>query len=264
MRLRILGISLLLVVFASCKSDFERVRLSGDTQLIYDKGIALFEKGEYQKAQTLFELIINSFRGQKEAEDLYFKYAYTHYHLKNYILASYYFKNFSTTYSLSTLKEEADFMAAFSNYRMSPQFRLEQSFTQKAIDGLQDFVNTYPRSERVAECNQLIDGLRAKLEKKAFAEAKLYYDLRQYQAALHTFENLLKDFPETKDAEFIRYLMVDAAFAWAENSVVDKKAERYEKTLEFARLFRAKYPSSTYSEELSRTESETRKALNTI
>ncbi len=262
--MRILGISLLLVVFASCKSDFERIRLSGDTNLIYNKGIALFEEGEYQKAQTLFELIINNFRGQKEAEDLYFKYAYTHYHLKNYVLAAYYFKNFSTTYSLSTMKEEADFMAAFSNYRMSPKFRLEQSFTQKAIDGLQDFVNAYPKSERVPECNQLIDGLRAKLEKKAFAEAKLYYDLRQYQAALHTFENLLKDFPETSDAELVRYLMVDAAFAWAENSVVSKKAERYEKTLEFAKLFRAKYPQSAYSEELTRTESETRKALNTI
>lgn len=264
MRLKILGISLLLVVFASCKSDFERIRLSGDSDLIYKKAIALFDEGEYQKAQTLFELIINNFRGQKEAEDLYFKYAYTHYNLKNYILAAYYFKNFSTTYSLSTLKEEADFMAALSNYRMSPQFRLEQSYTQKAVDGLQDFVNTYPKSERVPECNQLIDGLRAKLEKKAFAEAKLYYDIRQYQAALHTFENLLKDFPESRDAERVRYLMVDAAYAWASNSVIDKQVERYEKTLEFAKLFRAKYPKSEFIEQLAKTESETRKALNTI
>ncbi len=264
MRMRILGFSLFLLVFTGCKSDFERIRLSGDTTRIYNKAIELYDRGEYQKSQTLFELIINNFRGQKEAEDLYFKYAYTHFHLKNYILAAYYFNNFSTTYSLSTLKEEADFMAAFSNYRMSPQYRLEQSYTQKAIDGLQDFVNAYPRSERVPECNQLIDGLRAKLEKKAFSEAKLYYDLRQYQAALHTFENLLKDFPETRDAELVRYLMVDAAYAWAKNSVVDKQAERYEKTLEFARLFRVKYPNSQFIEELARTESETRKALNTI
>ena len=125
--MRLLGVTLFLLVVAGCKSDFERVRLSGDTNLIYQKGITYFEKGDYQKAQTLFELIINNFRGQKEAEDLYFKYAYTHYHLKNYVLAAYYFKNFSTTYSLSNLKEEADFMAAFSNYRLSPQYRLEQS-----------------------------------------------------------------------------------------------------------------------------------------
>ena len=264
MKMRLLGVTLFLLVVAGCKSDFERVRLSGDTNLIYQKGIALFEKGDYQKAQTLFELIINNFRGQKEAEDLYFKYAYTHYHLKNYVLAAYYFKNFSTTYSLSNLREEADFMAAFSNYRLSPQYRLEQSYTVKAIEGLQDFANAYPRSERVAECNQLIDGLRAKLERKSFEEAKLYYDLRQYQAALHTFENLLKDFPETRDAQKIRFLMVDAAFAWAENSVVDKKAERYEKTLEYIKLFRNKYPSSEFDDDLARTESETRKALNTI
>ena len=58
--------------------------------------------------------------------------------------------------------------------------------------------------------------------------------------------------------------MVDAAFAWAENSVVDKKAERYEKTLEYIKLFRNKYPSSEFDDDLARTESETRKALNTI
>ncbi len=264
MKIRILTLLLVVAAFAGCKSEFERVRLSGDVDLIYQKGLEYYEKGDYQKAQALFELIINNFRGRKEAEDLYFKYANSHFYLKNYILAAYYFNNFKTTYPLSTLREEAEYMAAYANFKLSPIYRLDQSYTIKAIEGFQDFVNTYPKSERLAECNRLIDGMRAKLEQRAFAEATLYYDLREYQAALQSFENLLKDFPETKDAERIRYLQVDAAYAWAANSIKEKRKERFEKVTEYIKLFRNKYPKSEFASDVKKTESLTRNAIKML
>lgn len=249
------------VLLWSCKSEFERVRVSGNIDLIYKKANELYDKGEYLKAQTLYELVVNNFRGKKEAEELHFRFANAHYQLKNYILAAYYFKNFSTTYPLSTLKEEADYMAAFSNFSMSPIHRLDQSYTNKAIEGFQDFINTWPKSARVAECNRLIDAMRQKLERKAFDEAKLYYDLREYQAALKSFENMLKDFPETKDNERIRYMMVEAAYSWASNSIRDKRTERYQKSLEYIEQFRRKYPKSKYSFNIDKTEEQTKSAL---
>jgi hypothetical protein len=36
-----------------------------------------YEDEEYQKAQTLLELIISSYRGKKEAEEIYYKYSFT-------------------------------------------------------------------------------------------------------------------------------------------------------------------------------------------
>lgn len=256
---------LILLFFAaslwSCKSDFERVRVSGNIDLIYKKANELYDKGEYLKAQTLYELVVNNFRGKKEAEELHYRFANTHFQLKNYILAAYYFKNFSATYPLSTLKEEADYMAAFSNFSMSPIHRLDQSYTHKAIEGFQDFINTWPKSARVADCNRLIDAMRQKLERKAFDEAKLYYDLREYQAALKSFENMLKDFPETKDNERIRYMMVEASYSWATNSIRDKRTERYQKSLEYIEQFRRKYPKSKYSFNIDKTEEQTKSAL---
>lgn len=264
MSLRLLLPLVLTVFLTGCKSEFERVRLSGNVDMIYQKGVDYYEKGEYQKAQTLFEIIINNFRGKKEAEDLYFKYANTHFFLKNYLLSAYYFNNFTTTYPLSNLKEEAEYMVAFSYYRLSPIFRLDQAYTRKSIDGFQDFVNNHPRSERVEECNRLMDILRAKLERKAYEEAKLYYDLREYQASLQSFENLLRDFPETRDAERIRFLMVEAAHAWAANSIREKRQERYEKALEFIQVFRNKYPGSSYKEDLRKIETLTQTALKNL
>lgn len=240
----------LIVALGGCKSEFEKIRSSGEPDLHYQKAIEYYEEGEYQKAQTLFELVISSYRGRKEAEDIYYKYAYTFYYLERYILAAYYFNNFSQTYGGSDYKEETDFMAAYSQYKMSPNYRLDQTYTQKAIDDLQLYINTYPLSERVNECNNLIDELRKKLEQKAFYEGMLYFDLSQYQSAVQVFENLLKDFPETNNVSNVRYQIIKSLYLLAENSVVTKQKERYEEVIEKGEEFLEKYGNETIANEV--------------
>lgn len=237
-------------LLCSCKSEFEKIRTSTDIDKMYASAVQYYDKEEYQRAQTLFEILINSFRGRKESEDIYFKYAYTFYFLGNYTMAAHYFKNFATTYSASPKKEEADFMVAYSNYQLSPTFRLDQSNTEKAIDEFQLFINTHPESERVAECNKLIDEMRAKMELKVFDEGMLYFNLREYQSAMHTFENMLKDFPETGDSEKIRYMILKAGFLLSENSIVDKQLERYTDVKDKSEEFMDRYTQSPYIGEI--------------
>jgi len=239
-----------LFFLTSCKTEFEKIRTSGDSDLMYKKAFEYYEAEEWLKAQTLFEQVLGSLRGKVESEQVYFNYANTHYKLKKYLLASYYFKNFSTTFGNSDLKEEAEFMSAYSNYRISPTHRLDQDATMKAIDGFQLFVNNYPESEKVEECNGLIDELRRKLEKKAFAEGELYYNLTQYQSAKHSFENLLKEFPESPDIEKVRFMIVKSSYLLAENSIYSKKKERYEEAVKAYELFVEKFPKSAYKKEL--------------
>jgi outer membrane protein assembly factor BamD len=112
---------LFLVIFiSSCKSEFERVRTSSDAELILNKAFEYYEKEKYQRAQTLFDLVLTTVRGDARAEKAYFQYAYTHYHQKQFLLAAYYFKNFSNTFLNSPYREEAAFMSAYSNYLLSP------------------------------------------------------------------------------------------------------------------------------------------------
>ena len=191
----------------SCKTEFERLVESSDVPTLLKRAGEYFEAGEYQKAQTLYEGVLGSIRGRTESEQSYFNYAYTHYYLERYTLASFYFKDFANKFLNSQHREEADFMSALSNYRLSPSYRLDQSFSQKAIGNFETFVNTYPQSDRVAECNRLIDQMRVKLQKKAYAEGELYFNLREYESAVASFENLLKDFPETSDAEKVRLMI---------------------------------------------------------
>jgi outer membrane protein assembly factor BamD len=248
----------------SCKSKFEKVRTSGDADLILNNAFAYYDKGQYQRAQTLFDLVINTLRGSDKAEKAYYNYAYTHYHLKQYLLAAYYFKNFSSTFVNSPFREEAAFMSAYSNYQMSPVYRLDQTNTSTAIEEFQLFVNLFPQSSRVEECNKLIDEMRRKLEEKAFAEGELYFNLRQYQSAVISFDNLLRDYPESGDAERVRYLVAKADFLLSENSIVEKKEERYNETITRCDDFLEKYASGKYAKEIKQIRKQSEDALKLV
>jgi outer membrane protein assembly factor BamD len=232
-----------------CKSEFEKIRTSGDAALLLKKADEYYGKKDFIKSQILYELVMPSYRGRPELEKMSYRYSYTHYHQKSYTSAEYYFKNYGNTFPTSTFREEVDFMAAYCHYKLSPTHRLDQDNSQKAIDGLQTFANTYPRSERVKQCNTLINELRKKLEQKAFEEGKLYYDIRQYQASTQSFENLLKDYPETADAEEIRYLILRGNYELASNSVYDKQLERFRNVVSKYEDFKNKFPRSKFQKE---------------
>ena len=241
---------LLCVLLSACRSEYETIRTSGNPEAILAKADEYYEAEEYQKAQSLYELSIAPFRGTADAEKIAYRYAYTYYYTKQFVLASYYFKNFATTYGGSTLKEEADFMSAYSNYRLSPIYRLDQSYSAKAIEGFEEFANRYPESERVSESNRLIDEMRAKMETKDFESAKLYMDIRRFESAQRSFENVLKDYPETKRGEEIRYLMAKAQYQYAVLSFATRQFERFQKAEELIENFLGRYPDSDYADEL--------------
>ena len=253
-----------MVLGTSCKSEFERVRTSGDPAVMLGRADTYFAEEDYLKAQTLYELVISSFRGKQEAEQIAFNYAYTYYYLEQYILGAYYFKNFSDTYGASRYKEEAEFMNAYSNYKMSPTFRLDQSYSLKAIDAFQEFVNQHPASERVGECNRLIDEMRLKLEIKDYEAAVLYFDIQQYQAAIRSFENLLIEFPDTRRAEEIRYMTARSAFLLAQRSFVEKQEERYLDVVKRADAFLARHQNGDYASDVQKMLSDSQKRLKQL
>ena len=238
------------VFISSCATEFEKIRGSNDAKLILEKGHQYFDEGDYAAAQSLYELAIQTYRGRAEAEKLFFNYAYTYYYLGEFITASYYFKNFASTYYNSEKREEADFMSAYANVRMSPNHRLDQTYSEKAIEGLQEFINKYPYSDRLAECNKIIDELRLKLEQKSFEQGLLYYNMGQYQAANQSFLNTLKDFPGSKNEDETKYLLIKANYNLAINSILDKKEERLQETISLCNKYKDRIKNRNYRKEV--------------
>lgn len=237
------------VVFTSCKSRFEKLKASTDVAKKYQEAIRLYNKKDYSKALVLFDDLVQRYRGRAESEDLYYYYAYTNYKLKDYLSARYHFKTFSDTYPSSPKAEECRFLAAYCFYLDSPNYSLDQENTYKAIESLQLFINLYPKSERVAEASKLIADLREKLERKSFENAKLFLDIGDYQAAVIAFKNSAKDFPDTKYAEEMEYLSIQAQYLYAKNSLETKQEDRYNEAIEEYDRFVERYPKSNYATE---------------
>lgn len=234
----------LLIAVSSCKSSFEKIRTSNDPEKILIEANKFYDDEKYMNAQILYEIILPYYKGKKEADDIYYKFAYTYYNLKDYLVASHYFKSFASSFANSPKKEEALYMTAYSEYMMSPNRKLEQSQSEKAIEDFQIFVNTYPSSDRVEKCNQLIDELRQKMEEKEYDQGQLYYNLGRYVSAVVAFENMLKEFPETKKEEDVRFMILKSSYNYAKNSVLEKRIERYEDTISKYNSFIKRYPQS--------------------
>ncbi len=245
----LLSFTVLTLTIAGCKSQFEKIRLSNDVAKKYQEAMRLYNKKSYSKALILFEDLSQKYRGRAEAEELNYYYAQTLYKLRDYTTARYQFKAFADTYPTSKFAEESRYMSAYCYYLDSPKPSLDQENTLKAIDALQLFINFYPTSERAVEATKYIAILRTKLEDKAFANAKMYYelgdfDITNYKAAVIALKNAQIDFPDIKYAEEMDLLIVQSQYEYAKNSYEVRQEERFTEAIAYADEFLEAHPES--------------------
>jgi len=253
----VLTLIISIFVISSC-SEYQKLLKSNDYEKKFEKAKMYYSKKDYPRTLTLLEELLSIYKGTSKAEEIYFLYSYCYYYQENYILAGFYFQDFARTYPNSAHNEEAEFMGAYCYYLDSPDFSLDQENTVKAIQELQLFINRHPASERINEANNLIDKLRYKLESKAFYNSRLYFDMGDYKAALISFGNALKDFPDTRYREEIMFIMLEASYLLATNSITEKKNERLQAAIENYHVFRNEFPSSKMMNEADKIFNDTK------
>ncbi len=246
--IQILLIITILTGLTSC-GRYTRLLKSQDIEKKYQAAINYYDHKQCAKALGLLEELVSMYRGTEKAEKVYYYYANANFCVQDYIAAGYNFRNYVKTFPNGAHAEECAYMSAYCYYLESPNFSLDQTDTKNAIREMQLFINRYPSSQRVEEANKIIDKLRDKLEKKAFNIAKQYYDMEDYKAAIVSFNNMLKDFPDTKYAEDALFLTLKANYLLARNSIEKKKEDRYKDTIDVYFKFNSAYPESKYKKE---------------
>jgi outer membrane protein assembly factor BamD len=238
-----------LILFASCSKE-RKLQKSKDYNLIYQKALEYYAKKKYIKALPLLEEVIPIYKLTERGESVYYYYSYCHYHIKEYYTAAFYFKTFAKTYPNSKYAEECLYMSAICNVKTSPPNYLDQKETITAINELQMFLNKYPESSKKDTCNQIIDKLRSKLEKKAFQNAYQYYHMEQYRSASVALKAMLEEYPLTSYMEEALYLIVKSDYLYAANSIDSKKKERFEECIKSYLNFVGFFPKSKKLKEL--------------
>lgn len=249
------------LIFTSCNT-YNRLLKSSDFELKYSKAVEYYSKKNYVKALPLLEELMTVYRGTAKAEQVSYYYAYSNFGLGDYLLASYHLKNFVRTFPKSEFAEEAMFTSAYCYFLDSPSYSLDQENTVKAINEFQLFINLYPSSTRIKDCNEYIDKLRSKLERKYYEIALLYYNIEDYKASMQAFKNLLKDFPDNPYREEANFMILKSNYLLAKNSVSEKRSERYKSTIENYYKFIDKYSNSKYLSEAESIFESSQKQLN--
>lgn len=242
---------LLTVIFTVSCSTHSKIMKSADSEMKYEVAIDYYEKGDYYRAIQLFDQLIAVYRGTEKLEIINYYYANCYYQQEDYLLASYYFKRFAQNYPQSPKAEECMYLNAYCYYLDSPPYSLDQTNTYEAIKEMQLFINFYPESDSIPNCNVIIDKLRGKLAKKAIMIGIQYFKTRHYKAAVTSLENVLNDYPDNKNREVIMYFMMKSYYFYAVQSVHEKKGERFQQAVEMYNDIMYLYPETRFQKELN-------------
>lgn len=256
-------IFLVLLVAVSC-SKFRKIEKSEDWRVKYEAALTYYEKKDYYRASVLFDQILPIVRGLPEGERVQFYLGYCQYHDKNYLFAAEYFKTFYETYGRSPSAEEARYMYAYSLYLSSPGPNLDQTESINAMASMQDFLNRYQASTYRDKATEVIDAIQAKLEKKGFENARQYYRTRSYKAAITALDNFTKNYPDSRYLEEAYFLIIDAEYRLAQQSITSKQRERFQSVVEFYQDFIDKYPNSNRLREAEKMYSDSLEQLNRL
>jgi outer membrane protein assembly factor BamD len=259
-----------LIVLSSC-SDYNEVLKSDDYSRKLEVANDMFERGSTPKIKhagkknekrnvkksvilrsvSLYEQVYQRLPKTAEGELSYFRIGKAYYVAQDYYMAGYYLGMFPQRFPYSIKAEESLFLSAMCSVHNSPEASLDQTETELAINDLQQFIDRYPRSEYVDSCNNIIDGLRYKIEQKAFESVQLYSKTERFRAAVSSALTFADDFPMSEHQEEVSYILVKNSYLLAKNSVESKKVERINETFERYDNFVVQFPESKYIKELA-------------
>ena len=255
----------LFLAFTSC-GEYQNLLKSTDPELKYSKAIEYFNKGDFMRATTLFDEVSAYYKGTELSETVLNYLAKSYMGQKDYATASEYYKTYVKTYPKGKFITEAKYMIGYCYYLDSPDARLDQGSTYSAIAALQEFIDFYPESERVPEANRLLEELNDKLAYKSFLNARLYYNLgnylgNNYESAVITAQNALKNFPSTKYREELSMIILESKYQQAVQSFEDKKIERYRNTIDEYYNFINEFPDGKSKKQADRIFNECSKVV---
>lgn len=258
------SLALLVLFLAFSCSPFRKIEKSEDWRVKYEAGLNYYNKKDYYRSAILFEQIQAIVRGLPEGEKVEFYLAYCQYYEKTYLLASNQFRTFYETYGRSPLRDEAQFMYAYSLFIASPDSNLDQKSSVEAMDAMQNFLNQHPESSFRDKAVEVITICQKKLEFKGYENAKQYLKLRYYQAAVICFDNFKKNFPDSGFLEELAYLKVVSQYKWAQISTQRKQSERYTAAVEYYQELVDNFPTSSYLKEAQKIYSDSLNKLNEL
>jgi outer membrane protein assembly factor BamD len=244
MRFLWVGIAVCSVLLAGC-SGAQRISHNSAEQA-YQKGMELFEAGDHDSAIEYFRGVFEYGRGNEWAPEAQFQMARAHEERGQYLLAATEYNRFTQLYRTHELRPDAEYRRALMYYNASPNYKLDQTDTERAISNFQIYIQRYPTHDMVNDAEAKVAELRNKLARKQFEAGELYERRRMYRAAAYTYEQVFDLYPDTDYADQALMASVRTYVEYADMSVPQRQAERLEAAVENYNRLAQVFPDSPH------------------
>lgn len=243
------------MLLTGCANEFNQVYKTSDYSYKYEYAKECFMKGKYTRAVPLLQDLVTLQKGTDNAQESLYMLAMAQYLGKDYESAATTFKKYYSSYPKGVYAEMAQYYIGQSLYMSTPEPRLDQSQTVAAISAFQDYLDLFPDAKYKETAQNRLFALQDKLVQKEFYSAQLYYDLGQYfgnctnggnnyEACIITAQNALKDYPYTSMREKFALLIMKSKYELAQQSIEEKKFERFQDAEDECYGFINEYPDS--------------------
>ena len=228
---------------SSGKVNFESFRQ------YYDKAMRYYNNKAWLSAARIFEELYPLSIGTTLGDTILFLFADSYFQNHDYQMAAFHFRDYARRYPGTERTELASLNTIKAMYYNSPEYNLDQLVTTFAIDEVILFIQQYPHSKHIEECNEILDALRDKLARKELEMVKMYYQTGHYEATQIMAKNFMKSYSASKYAPEVLYILLKNNYDFARKSVAQKQYNRYKDCLDVYEMLQMQYPESSYVEE---------------
>ncbi len=230
------------IILNSCSSSVDTSQFNSDQY--YEYALKLYNDEDYEKALSEFQTILLQFPGSVVNDDAEYYLAMTYYKREQFLLAAYEFSKLIRNLPASPYVADAQFMLADCYYRLSPSYELDQTYTKKAVEEFQAFIDFFPTNSKVTDAEKKIKELNEKLAEKEYHSALIYEKMEYYEAAIDYYGRVSDTYHDSKYGSMALYNRIQ----------VELKLNLKNKALTDISIFLARYPDDERAPELKEIE----------
>ena len=186
-------------MFIGCSSTLPDESLSLAEHLKI--GMDYLDEEKYVKAQDEFKFVLSRGTGTDYGDDAQFFLAESYFLNDQFILSIKEYENLTRKMAFSPFFEKSRFRICEAYRIESPDYYNDQSYTEKALERYQEFLDDFPESEHGQTVTESMSILRNKLAKKLYETGVLYLKMDEFEPARMSFNSVLDQYYDTDIVE---------------------------------------------------------------
>lgn len=175
------------------------------------RGMQLFRRGQFRKAQTVFQRLTFEFSvTQEELAQARYYVAECNFQLGDFVQAASDFRRVADEFSTSPYASTALLRAGDANLRLWHRPELDPSYGEAALAIYQELAGRYPESDAAGRARLHVRKLENQFAEKAYKTGVFYMRRKAFDSAIIYFKDVIANYPNAQRAPEALMRLVDA------------------------------------------------------